>query len=203
MVVAVDEAVARWARKPLRFWYGLEAWPYVVSPDAVPFVDAKQAAAEPEFAVFSAMAHGGDEDVDAAVAAAKIALEAALGLDSERVTLYHDLIFHALKGKARIVFEALMASGTYEYQSEFVRKYVNQGRAEGEAKGEAKGLTKGKVLGRAEGEVRSLLRFLGARHIALTSKQKQRIEACTNLELLGRWIRKAAVVHSAEELFLT
>jgi hypothetical protein len=196
MVVAVDESIARWANRPLRFWYGLEAWPYVVNPDAVPLVDAKQATAEPELAVFSAMAHGGAEH-NVALTAAKVAFEAALGLDSERVTLYHDLIFYALRGKARIVFEELMASGTYEYQSEFVRKYV----AQGEARGKVLGRAEGEARGLAAGEVRSLLMFLGARRIALTSKQKQRIETCTNLELLGRWIQRAAVVTSAKELF--
>jgi hypothetical protein len=43
--------------------------------------------------------------------------------------------------------------------------------------------------------------FLEARRIALTSKNKQRIETCTDLKVLGRWIQRAAVVTSAKELF--
>jgi len=192
MVIAFDESVANWARRPIRFWPEVEIRPYVIGPGAVPLVDAEQAALDPELAVLSAMAHGRDEP-DVAVAAARVALEAVRGLDSGQVTLYSDLIVHVMSDAARVAFEALMNSGTYEYQSEFVRKYVNQGRAEGEARGEARG--------RAEGEVQSLLMVVGARSIVLTSKQKQRIETCTNLELLGQWIRKAAVVENADELF--
>ena len=67
------------------------------------------------------------------VLSAGAALAAASRLDSPQATLYFDLIRHAMSDAARVAFEELMASGTYEYQSEFVRKYVNQGRAEGES----------------------------------------------------------------------
>jgi hypothetical protein len=36
-----------------------------------------------------------------------------------------------------------MASGTYEYQSEFAKRYVSQGRAEGKAEGKAEGIIEG------------------------------------------------------------
>ena len=83
-----------------------------------------------------------------------------------------------------------MNSGTYEYQSEFVRKYVAQGEARGKAEGEVRG------------EAKSVLMFLEARHLVVTDEQKQKILSCTDLEVLDRWIRKAAVVSSTEELFL-
>jgi predicted transposase YdaD len=85
--------------------------------------------------------------------------------------------------------EKLMIPGTYEYQSEIVRKFRAAGRAEGEARGEAKG--------RAE----SVLLFLEARQRVVTDEQRRRILACTELEVLDRWLRKAVVLSSVEELF--
>ncbi len=60
----------------------------------------------------------------------------ALGaeLDEERARFYGDLVQNALNEAARRALEAKMKG--YEYQSDFAKKYVAQGRAEGEAQGE-------------------------------------------------------------------
>jgi predicted transposase YdaD len=93
--------------------------------------------------------------------------------------------------------EELMASGNYEYQSEFAKTHQAKGRAEGRTEGRAEGRTEG----RAEGEARSLLTVLDARGLVVSAEQKERITTCTDLELLGRWLRKAVTARSAEELF--
>ncbi|MBI4705627.1 MAG: hypothetical protein HY744_31425 [Deltaproteobacteria bacterium] len=45
---------------------------------------------------------------------------------------------------ARQGLEAMMETGGYEYQSEFARRYVAQGRAEGRADGRAEGEAQGR-----------------------------------------------------------
>lgn len=78
-----------------------------------------------------------------------------------------------------------MANGTYEYRSDFAKKYMAQGRAEG----------------RAEGKVAAVLHFLDARGIALTDEQRRRISACTDTRVIDRWIERAVSAASADQLF--
>jgi hypothetical protein len=135
----------------------------------------------PELVVLSAMAHGKDE-VGLQIAIA--ALEACRALDDERSLLYLDLVGDSLNDIARSAFEDLMASN-YEFQSEFAKKH----RAAGEA------------AGRALGEATAVVRVLQTRNLAPSSDQKERILACTDLDVLERWIRKAVTISSVDELF--
>jgi hypothetical protein len=65
LVVASSEAVARWAARPIELTGGTRFAPLVLGPSAVPVVtDQSTAKADPELAVFSAMAHGQDADTE-------------------------------------------------------------------------------------------------------------------------------------------
>ena len=71
LVVAADEAIARWAAQPIDLGNGGVFRPLVLSPSGVPeVIDEAQARADPELAVLSAMAHG-REAAESARAAAK------------------------------------------------------------------------------------------------------------------------------------
>jgi hypothetical protein len=132
------------------------------------------------------MAHG-HEEVGASITQT---LMAALGgLDTERVRLYVDLAMSSLGEATRNALEALMQRGTYEYQSEFARKYVAQGREEGLKKGVYKG------------ERAALLEVLDARGLAVDKATRQRIMACTDLSQLKGWLRRAVTAESAPEIF--
>jgi hypothetical protein len=190
LVVTPHSEVAGWAAPPIAIGPGATLEPLVVGPDGIPVVsDPAVAAGDPELAVLSAMAHGGEE----AETAARIAfagLTASLGLEDERALLYSDLIRTSLSDAARKALEALMATPQgYEFQSEFARKH--------DAIGQAKGVVLGQVKARAE----AVISFLEARGIPLSGEQRERILACADLELLARWIRKAATISSADELF--
>jgi hypothetical protein len=96
------------------------------------------ARADPELAVFSAIAHGRDKDTSKA---AQIALAAQLGtlvLDVERGGMYFDLVFDSLSEAAQKELRA-MDPAKYQYRSEFARRYFGQGLSEGLAKGELHG----------------------------------------------------------------
>jgi hypothetical protein len=95
-----------------------------------------------------------------------------------------------LSGKAaRGALEELMELGTYQYQSEFARKYVAQWREEGREEG------------LHEGERTALLKVLEARGLVVKQRARQRILACTNSAQLDLWLRRAVSVRSTEELF--
>jgi hypothetical protein len=89
-----------------------------------------------------------------------------------------------------------MASGSYEYQSDFARRYVAQGKAEGKAEGEAQGKAAGEAHGRAE----SVLRVLAVRSIDVPAAIRERILACTDLVLLDVWLARAVAASSASNV---
>jgi hypothetical protein len=179
LVVAADEAVARWAARPIELGGSSRLVPLVLGPAGVPEVtDGDEARRDPELAVLSAMAHGRDADAEKALRIALAALGASVGLDAERSTLYFDLTMASLGRAAREALQS-MDPAKYEYQSEFARRYFSQGKAEGKAEGEAKG----KAEGRAEGKVELVLKQLALRFGPIDDGVVARVRGATVAEL--------------------
>jgi hypothetical protein len=180
LVVTPDPKVARWASRRIELGHRSSLEPFVVGPDGVPAItDPTVAARDPELAVLSAMAHG-QGAVDEAIRVALAALHAASTYADDRALLYSDLVLAALSGAARTALEELMTQG-YEYQSDFAKRHRAQGAAEARA--------------------RDVVTFLEARGLAISAAQRERILACTDLDELDRWVRKAATVTNTEALF--
>ncbi len=133
-----------------------------------------------------------DNVVTDAVEIAQAALTAASGLDDERARLYADLVLRSVHAGARAILEALMASGKYEYQSDFARRYVAQGEAQGRAEGEAKG--------QAEGRAHSVLHVLEVRGIDVPGDVRERILSCSDVAMLDAWLERALTAKSAAEV---
>jgi hypothetical protein len=183
LVVTVTEAMARWSREPIEIGPGNVFQTLVVGPATVPVVDdVATAERDPEMAVLSALAHGGGPRAEQV---GRAALLATLRVSSESQLLYCDLILRAASEAARAALERLMASGNYEFQSDFAKKFLAKGRAEG----------------RAEGHAESLLAVLEARGLRPSDEARARILACADAAQLDAWIRKAVSIASIEELF--
>jgi flagellar biosynthesis/type III secretory pathway protein FliH len=164
----------------------------------VPWVrDVRAARAAPELATLSAVAHGG-EPGGLAVAAA--AVQATAGLDAERATLYNDFILSGLPEAVRRALEEQMGLRHSEYQSELVRKWVLKGRKEGREEGREEGRKEGESLGVARGKAEAVLAVLAARGLAVKKAERSRILACTDLEVLDRWVIRATTAASVAEL---
>jgi len=80
----------------------------------------------------------------------------------------------------------------YEYQTDFAKKYVAQGRN--------KGRTEGRNEGRTEEAARNLLTVLRVRGIAVPDAVRERILAQKDPELLESWLEKAAVATSVSAI---
>ncbi|MCC7381174.1 MAG: hypothetical protein IT384_05055, partial [Deltaproteobacteria bacterium] len=175
LVVAPDPAIATWAAQAILTGQpGVEFRPLVLGPSGVPVVtDRAQAQRAPELSVLSALAHGSEPS---AAEIAEAAIDAAMGLDQERSTLYADLVWSALNEAAKKALEERMAHRPYEYQSEFARRYFAQGRAAGEAEGEAKG------------KAEAILSVLAARGLKPTRAERDQIVSCTDAATLERWL---------------
>jgi predicted transposase YdaD len=80
-----------------------------------------------------------------------------------------------------------------------------EGRVEGRVEGRIEGRIEGRVEGRVEGESSGrramLLTILGARGLSLSDAQRQRIEACDDLDMLEQWARVAVTASSGDALF--
>jgi hypothetical protein len=185
LVVAPKPEVAAWCAEPIDTGIpGFVLTPPVLGQRAVPIItDPAEAARRPELAVLSAMAHGESEH-GAAIAAA--VLPAVRKLDEERARFYGDLVLNSLNEAARRALEAMMKG--YEYQSDFAKKYVAQGRDEGRDEG------------RVEEAARNLLTVLGVRGIAVPDAVRERIVAQKDPLLLERWLAKAVFAASVGEV---
>jgi hypothetical protein len=174
LVIAPDPDVATWCAAPIELGVpGFVLRPPVLGRAAVPVVtDPVAAAGRPELAVLSAMAHGAS-DVGAAIAAA--VLPTLRDLDDEKARFYGDLVLNSLNEATRRALEAMMKG--YEYQSDFAKKYVAQGRVEGRAEG------------LVEGETRALLTTLQVRGIAVPEDARAMIMAQKDPEQLDRWLK--------------
>jgi hypothetical protein len=136
LVVAPDPEVAGWCAEPIELGVrGFVLRPPVLRPTAVPGVtDPGDAVRSPELGVLSVLAHGG---TDQGVSIASALLPALRDLDDERARMYYDLVDNFLTETACRSLEAMMKG--YEYQSDFTRMYVAEGRAEGFAEGRVEG----------------------------------------------------------------
>jgi hypothetical protein len=173
LVVASDPAVADWCSEPIETGPpGFVLRPSVLRRSAIPIVtDLEQAALRPELGVLSAIAHG-DSEQGATIAAA--VLPAVLDLDEDRARFYYDIVYTSLNDAARRALETKMKG--YQYQSDFAKKYVAQGRTEEAA--------------------RKLLAILRVRGIAVSDEIRERILAQKDPERLERWLERAAVASS-------
>jgi len=145
LVVAGDAAVARWAARPIYIGGDHRLVPWVLGLQGIPEItDPQQAQADPELAVLSAIAHGDDADTAKSVRIALAAEMASRGLDPDRLTLYYDLIMASLSEAARRELQT-MDRAKYQYQSDFAKRYVAEGKAEGRLEGQADGQRAGKA----------------------------------------------------------
>ncbi|MCC7380848.1 MAG: hypothetical protein IT384_03410 [Deltaproteobacteria bacterium] len=179
LVVTPRAEVARWASRPFETGQpGVRFAPVVIGPGAVPWVDdLARAERAPELAILSALAHSQEPR---AVEVAFAAIGAARGLDEARSAFYVDLVLTAVNAAARKQLEERMAQAGYKYQSEFARRYFDQGKAEGKAE--------------------ALLSILVARGLEPSGDQRAQIEGCTDVVVLERWLTAALGAESVERV---
>ncbi len=185
LVVALEEKVACWARRPIDIGQPASTFvPLVLGPDGVPPVtDVAITRACPELGVLSALVHNDDE------ATARAAFAGAwhlFAVDEDRGTLYNDIVRRAVSAAvlARLEDES-MGLENYQYQSAFALKHTAIGRAEG----------------RAEGKSEAVLEVFEARGLAVPNDVRTRVEECRDLELLEQWLKRAITAASPADIF--
>jgi hypothetical protein len=180
LVYCPDPAIARRYRGMFEFeGLSLPLRPFIFTPRDVPLiVDVELARAKPALAVFSALSHGGDADVDAVFPALAEALRT---LGPKKAILYYDIVLSGLPQAPRARWEAYMSTTVgSEYRSELLREVA--------------------VEHEARGEGRAVLTVLDARGVHVPEAIREQILACTDLAQLDAWLRRAVTAATAEEV---
>ncbi len=175
-----DPAIARRYRGLFEGeWLSLLLRPFILTPHDVPLVvDVELARANPALAVFSAICHGGDADVDEMFPALAQALRA---LGPKNAILYHDIVLAGLPQAPRARWEAYMSTTTgSEFRSELLRD--------------------SDLRGQALGEARAVLTVLDARGVPVPEAVREQILACTDLAQLDTWLRRVAAAATADDV---
>ncbi|WP_437642678.1 hypothetical protein [Sorangium sp. So ce854] len=85
-----------------------------------------------------------------------------------------------------------------------LQRLMDRCKLEGIREGELKGMREGKLEGIREGEVKgkrdTLLRLLARAGLVLTEDESARIQACTDVATLDRWIENVLGAKSAAEV---
>ncbi|AUX27283.1 hypothetical protein SOCEGT47_078670 [Sorangium cellulosum] len=215
LVVAPDAGVAAWAAESIDLGLGLGTIkPLVLGPAVVPEItdpavaEAEEAEMETELAVLSAVAHGNGPNGLTVLQAAL----AALGrLDQEHAMVYFQLIWDGLRKPMQQALEALVMERQIEGEAKlppFVQRLIDRGKLEGELKGmregKLEGIREGKLEGIREGELRgkrdTLLRLLARAGIGLAENESARIQACSDIATLDRWIENVLGAKTATDV---
>jgi hypothetical protein len=185
LVIATEAGVAAWAAENIDLGLGLgHVEPLVLGPAVVPEItDPADAEQDPELAVLSAVAHGNGPNGLTVVQAALVALAR---LDQEHAMVYFQVIWNALREPMRRALEALVMERQIEDEERFpfVRELIDRGKLRGLREGELKGMREGKLEGKRD----ALLRLLARAGIVLSESERERVQACTDMATLDRWI---------------
>ncbi|WP_438018469.1 hypothetical protein WMF18_05075 [Sorangium sp. So ce315] len=206
LVVAPDAGVAAWAAEIIDLGLGRgHVAPLVLGPAVVPEItDPADAEQETELAVLSAVAHGNGPSGLTVVQAAL----AALGrLDQAHAMVYFQVIWNGLREPMRQALEALVMERQIEGEATFppsLQRLIDRGKLEGMREGKLEGMREGKLEGMREGELKgkrdTLLRLFARAGLVLTEDESARIQACTDVATLDRWIENVLGAKTATEV---
>ncbi|GGY74439.1 hypothetical protein GCM10010327_00130 [Streptomyces nitrosporeus] len=183
LVVCQDEATARWAARPIRVgppeWPSLTVRLMVLGPHNVPVVtDPSTAARDIPLATFSAITHGKDPNAAAILEALASALKT---LDEETAVIFGELTELGLgDSPAAHIWRDLMAVDLSFFRSESSQRLRAEGKAEGKAE--------------------AVVQVLEQRGFAVPEEARDRIRACADTEVLGRWLARAVTASSVEDV---
>ena len=187
LVVAPDADVAAWAAEKIDLGLGRGSIePLVLGPAIVPEVtEPAVAERETELAILSAVAHGNGPNGLAVVLAALGSLER---FDREHAAAYFEIVYNALKEPMRRALEvAYMERQTETTKATFppfAQALIDRGAREGELKGKRD----------------VLFRLLAHAGITVSEGERARVEACTELDTLDRWIDNAIGAKTAADV---
>ncbi|MGK3996730.1 hypothetical protein [Sorangium sp. So ce1024] len=198
LVVAPDAGVAAWAAEAIDLGLGRgHVAPLVLGPAVVPEItDPADAVKETELAVLSAMAHGNGPS---GLTVVEAALAGLVRLDQAHAMVYFQVIWNGLREPMRQALEALVMERQIEGEATFppsLQRLMDRCKLEGVREGRLEGVREGRLAGKRD----TLLRLLARAGIALTEGESARVQACTDVATLDRWIENVLGAKTATEV---
>ncbi|MFE9627021.1 hypothetical protein [Streptomyces sp. NPDC006527] len=188
IVVTQNSATARWAARPIHLGVrgcpSLTVRPFVLGPDNVPVIaDEREAMRDVPLAVLSAMTHGRGRQAPAILESLAAALRT---IDRDSAAVLVQFVDSCLANpQAQQLWRDLMTTMQYFWRHPLAQEVREQGREEG------------RIADRAE----MALRILEWRGIPVPDAVRTRVEACTDLDRLTAWSKRAVHATTAEDLF--
>ncbi|MBQ1088107.1 hypothetical protein KBY47_03015 [Streptomyces sp. B93] len=192
LLVAIcrKRSTAQWAAGPFENrvgpWLSQVTRPFVLGPESVPEItDESAVARQPALATFSAIVHSESRGIEAIL---HLLARGMRSFDKETAGYWSELL--------EVGLENTPARDTWRAAQKMVASYfpgrgtlIEETFLEGEAKG--------RVEGRAEG----ILRVLEARGLGVPDSVRERVTACTDLDLLDDLLVRAVTIERADALF--
>lgn len=178
LVVALDPAVARWARRALEKPEHAPRYA-VISREELPEAPTSEAAPGFGLAVLGALAHRNLQTFSAA-------LRAISALPSDQAMVYFDAVLGVLPEETRQHLEDLMPAP--QFRTPFLREAAEEGWRKGLAEGQRKGLA---------GAVIQLVR---ARLGRISAKDAARIRGLDQEEALSSLLSAVAIAADADQI---
>ncbi|GLX03212.1 hypothetical protein [Microbispora sp. NBRC 16548] len=177
LVICPDRSTARWCERTIHLGPSGAITPLAIDPGRIPLItDPDQARASPELAVLSTVAHPEEAEDGPALEAMLAGLKT---LDQEQRTLYLNYVFRSLPAVTIKRLEEMVT--TIRDFEDLGKKYFSHWVA--------------------EGQIKAIFNVLDARGLEISDDARERIRRCENPDQLIDWVRKAAVVTSADDLF--
>jgi len=182
LVVTPYLEIATWAGRFIQTGPGKSGCDvFVAGPHEIPrVVDQEEARRQPELAVLSVLAHGGEPDALEVAKSGLTGLDSG-GLSAELGQIVYDQIWSRLNPALHRALEAFMNQQAYEFKSDHVKGLL--------ARGEKTGLAN------------AILVALRERQVRVSAGQQEAIQSCQDLDQLNRWFKRSLSVNSARERF--
>lgn len=189
LVICPDSKSAIYYARPFSTTLpGYTHYPIVLLPTKVPVItDPDDAAARPVMAALSVAYHGANPGVPEAVT------DGLRKLPPDRAIKYHEYAYNMAPLAVQRILGKLMNANTWPVYSPFAKEHFGRGKAEGKKEG--------KKEGKAEGKAEDIIDVLEARGLDVSEDDRARIASCTDLRQLKTWVKRAATVEKAGELF--
>ncbi|MQY04486.1 hypothetical protein [Actinomadura macrotermitis] len=153
--------------------------PTLVGPDQLPVItDPAQVVADPALAALALMAHGKTEGVIRTFIEGLDTIKSRESPgDNGHAMRYFDYAIDVAPFSIRRLLERDIMRTELPIRSEFAKTYI------------------------AKGEIKAILSVLDARGLEVSSAAREQITGCTDLDQLETWVRRAAIIQTADELF--
>ncbi|MGH8876864.1 MAG: hypothetical protein ACRD0P_05920 [Stackebrandtia sp.] len=195
LIITPKTKTAEWAREPLYLGPpgrpSMRVLPQVLGPDNVSIItDTDQAADDIVYAVFAALTHRHDLNIEQALRPLAHALDR---LDIATGRFWAEYLEGGLDGCAQQLWKDIMMTMTYGYVSELRREGRVEGRVEGRAEGRAEG--------RVEATIDTLFIVLDSHGLTPSQAERQRIASCTDIKTLQLWTTRVANAGKVADIF--